>query len=162
MNRPLLGVVVGTAIAAAGFWLALLLLGSSVSVGLAVIGVSLSLSMVAVAGFGGEPDPLSLGVKAAISALVAGSVLFALFAVTGSGTITLLLPAVTLGVGGSVAYPGDKDPQRLTMRLIISGIAALLVVVGGLVTVTFWAMLAPLLPLPALVAADWITGRSKE
>jgi len=162
VNRPLLGIVVGTAIAAAGFWLALLLLGSSVTTGLTVIGVSVALSMVAIAGFGGEPDPMGLGVKAAISAMIAGAALFVLFGVTGSGTITLLLPAVTLGVGGSVAHPGDKDPQRFTMRLIVSGIAAVLVVVGGLVTVTFWAMMAPLLPLPALVAADWLTDRARE
>jgi hypothetical protein len=46
--------------------------------------------------------------------------------------------------------------------MIISGVAAVLVVAGGLVTVTFWAMLAPLVPLPALAAADWVTDRSKE
>jgi hypothetical protein len=162
VRRPLLGIVVGTAIATVGFWLALFLLGSSVPVGLTVIGVSVAFSMVAVAGFGGEPDPFALGIKATIAALLAGSVIFVLFLVTGSGTATLLLPAVTLGVGGSVAHPGDGDPQRITMRMIISGVAAVLVVAGGLVTVAFWAMLAPLVPLPALAAADWITDRSKE
>jgi len=162
VRRPLLGIVVGTAIATVGFWLALFLLGSSVTAGLTVIGVSVALSMVAVAGFGSEPDPFALGVKATIAAMLAGSAIFVLFLFTGSGTITLLLPAVTLGVGGTVAHPGDGDPQRITMRLIISGIAAVLVVAGGIVTVTFWAMMAPLVPLPALVAADWVTDRSKE
>ncbi len=162
MKRSLFGIVVGTAIAAAGFWLSLLLIGSSVTVGLLVIAVSVELAMLAVAGFGGEPDPFALGVKAAISALIAGAIIFGLFWVTGSGTITLLLPAVTLGVGGSVAIPGEKDVQRLTMRMIISGVAALVVVAGGLVTVTFWVMTAPLLPLPALATADWLTDRSRE
>jgi hypothetical protein len=158
----LLGIGIGTAIAAGGFWLTLLLLESNTSIGLFVLAVSVVFSMFAVAGFGGAASPLAVGIKAAIYGLVAGSVLFALFAITGSGTITLLLPAATLGVGGSVAIPGDRDPQRLTMRMIISGVAALVVVAGGLVTVTFWVMMAPILPLPALGAADWLTARSKE
>ena len=62
------------------------------------------------------------------------ALLFVLFAVTGSGTITLLLPAVTLGVGGVIAHPGDRDPQRLSMRLIVSGAAAILVVIGASAT----------------------------
>ena len=48
------------------------------------------------------------------------------------------------------------------MRLIVSGAAAILVVLGGLVTINFWILLAPILPLPSLVAADWVTDRSKD
>ena len=161
VSRPIIGIVVGTALAASGFWLALLYLGSSVPVGLFIIGVSVSMSMLAVAGFGGETDPLATGIRASIFGLLGGSLLFVLFAVTGSGTITLLLPAVTLGIGGVIAHPADKDPQRLSMRLIISGVAATLVVIGGLVTINVWVLLAPILPLPSLVAADWVTDRSK-
>lgn len=162
MSRPIIGIVVGTALAASGFWLALLYLGSSIPIGLFIIGVSVSMAMLAVAGFGGETDPLATGIRAAIIGLLGGSILFVLFAVTGSGTVTLLLPAVTLGVGGVIAHPGDRDPQRLSMRLIISGAAAIVVVLGGLVTINFWVMLAPILPLPSLVAADWLTDRSKN
>ncbi|MEN8235919.1 MAG: hypothetical protein ABFR89_13465, partial [Actinomycetota bacterium] len=135
MNRTLHGIVVGTAIGAAGFWLALFALGSSVPAGLFVIAVSLLLAMLAIAGFGGEEEPLMLGVRAAITGLAGGSVIFILFAFTGSGTVTLLLPAVMLGIGGVVAYPADRDPQRLTMRIIVSGAAALVVVLGGLINI---------------------------
>ena len=162
MKRPIIGIIVGTALGASGFWLALLYLGSSVPVGLFIIGVSVTMSMLAVAGFGGETDPLATGIRASIFGLLGGSLLFVLFAVTGSGTITLLLPAVTLGVGGVIAHPGDRDPQRLSMRLIVSGAAAILVVIGGLVTINVWLLLAPILPLPSLVAADWLTERSKN
>ena len=162
MNRPIIGIIVGTLLAAFGFWIALLVLGSSVPIGLFIIGVSVTMSMLAVAGFGGETDPLTTGIRASIFGLLGGSLLFILFAVTGSGTITLLLPAVTLGVGGVIAHPADRDPQRLSMRLVISGAAAALVVMGGLVTINVWIMLAPLLPLPSLVAADWLTDRSKS
>ena len=99
MSRPIIGIVVGTALAASGFWLALLYLGSSVPIGLFIIGVSVSMAMLAVAGFGGETDPVATGIRAAIIGLLGGSILFVLFAVSGSGTVTLLLPAVTLGVG---------------------------------------------------------------
>ncbi|MEA3510230.1 MAG: hypothetical protein U9R51_02225 [Actinomycetota bacterium] len=162
MSRPIFGIVVGTALASVGFWLALLYLGSNVPIGLFVIGVSVSMSMLAVAGFGRQTDPLATGIRAAIFGLLGGSLLFVLSAVTGSGTITLLLPAVTLGVGGVIAHPGDKDPHRLSMRLIVSGAAAILVVIGGLVTIIVWVLLAPILPLPSLVAADWLTDRSKD
>ena len=162
MSRSIIGIIVGTALAASGFWLALLFLGSSVPMGLFIIAVSVTMSMLAVAGFGGEKDPLATGIKAAVVGLLGGSLLFVLFAVTGSGTVTLLLPAVTLGLGGVIAHPGDRDPQRLSMRLILSGASAILVVLGGLVTINVWVLLAPILPLPSLVAADWIVDRSKD
>jgi hypothetical protein len=162
VNRPVIGIVVGTALAASGFWLALLYLGSSVPIGLFIIGIAVTMSMLAVAGFGGETDPLAIGIRASIIGLLGGSLLFVLFAVTGSGTITLLMPAVTLGVGGVIAHPAAKDPQRLSMRLIVSGAAAIVVVLGGLVTISVWVMLAPILPLPSLVAADWLTDRSRN
>lgn len=162
MKRSPLGIVVGTAIAVAGLWLALLLLRSNVPIGLFIIGVSVAMSMFAVAGFGGETEPLETGIRASIAGLGAGSFLFVLSAVTGSGTITLLLPAFTLGIGGAIAHPGGRDPQRLSMRMLVSGAAAVLVVAGGLVAVEVWMMLAPLLPLPALVVADWIVDRSKD
>jgi len=162
VNRPILGIVVGTALAASGFWLTLLFLGSSISIGLLILAVSVTMSMLAVAGFGGEKDPLATGIKASIVGLLGGSFLFVLFAVTGSATITLLLPAVTLGLGGMIAHPGDGDPQRISMRLIVSGTSAVLVVLGGLVAISVWVLLAPILPLPSLVAADWIVDRSKD
>ena len=162
VSRSIIGIIVGTALAASGFWLALLFLGSSVPMGLFIIAVSVTMSMLAVAGFGGEKDPLATGIKAAVVGLLGGSLLFVLFAVTGSGTVTLLLPAVTLGLGGVIAHPGDRDPQRLSMRLIVSGASAILVVLGGLVTINVWVLLAPILPLPSLVAADWIVDRSKD
>lgn len=162
MKRPILGIVVGTAIAAPAFWLALLVLRSSIPIGLSIIAISVPMSMIAVAGFGREPEPLSTGIRAAIVGLVAGSLLFVMSAAAGSGTITLLLPAVTLGFGGAVAHPGNRDPQRLTMRMAVSGAAAVLVVAGGLVAVEVWIMLAPLLPLPALAAGDWLVDRSRD
>ena len=162
MKRSLLGIAVGTGIAVTGFWLALLVIRSNITIGLFIIGLSVVLSMVAVAGFGGVTEPLTVGIRAAIAGLVAGSILFLLSAVTGSATITLLLPAVTLGVGGVIAHPGDRDPQRVSMRLAASGAAAVLVVAGGLVAVEVWMMLAPLLPLPALAAGDWLVDRSKD
>lgn len=83
MNRQILGIIVGTATAAAGFWLVLLFVGSSIPIGLFIIGVSVMMSMLAIAGFGGEPEPLMTGVRASIAGLLAGSLLFVFFAVTG-------------------------------------------------------------------------------
>ena len=105
MSRTNLGILVGTAVAASGFWLSLLVLGSSVPLGLAVIALSVVTSMVAVSHFSGVSKPIGRGLRGAGVGLAAGTALFGLAAVTGAGTLILLLPAVTLGLG-------ERSPVR--------------------------------------------------
>ena len=154
MSRTNLGTLVGTAIAASGFWLALLVLGSSVPLGLAVIAVSVVTSMIAVAYFSGVSNPLNRGIRGASIGLAAGTALFGLAAVTNAGTLILLLPAVTLGIGGAVASPASGGSRQIAWRLIASGVAGILVVVSGVIFLGVWAFIAPLLPLVAMRLAD--------
>ena len=152
--RPQLGTLIGTASAASGFWLSLLVLGSSVPLGLVIIVVSVMTSMVAVAYYAGVANPFGQGLRGASIGLAAGTALFGLAAVTGAGTLILLLPAVTLGIGGAVAYPATGGSTQIAWRLIASGVAGIFIVVSGVVFLGVWAFLAPLLPLAAMRLAD--------
>ena len=60
------------------------------------------------------------------------------------------------------ALPGGDDPQRSTMRIVVSGIAAAGVVFLGLLAAELWALSAPLVPFPALALADRIWARSQD
>ncbi len=152
----------GTAIAAAGLWIGLFVLGRSVQLGVGIFAAGAIMSLLAVAGFSREADQLRVGVRSAIAGLIVGAVLFLVAGTTSSPTMTLLVPAAILGVGGLGALPGGNDPQRATMRIVVSGIAAAGVVFLGLLAAELWALSAPLVPYPALALADRIWARSAD
>ena len=154
MSQANLGTLIGTASAASGFWLSLLVLGSSVPLGLVIIVVSVMTSMVAVAYYGGVANPFGQGLRGGSVGLAAGTALFGLASVTGAGTLILLLPAVTLGIGGAVTYPASGGSRQVAWRLIASGVAGIFIVVTGAMFLGVWAFLAPLLPLVAMRLAD--------
>jgi len=160
LARSVTGTVVGTAIAASGFWLSLLVLGSSVPLGLIVIALSVTTAMIALAYFSGVPGPFGQGLRGASVGLAAGTALFGLAAVTGVGTLILLLPAVTLGIGGAIAYPASGGSRQIAWRLIAAGVAGIFIVVSGVVFLGVWAFLAPLLPLAAMRLADHLVESS--
>jgi hypothetical protein len=155
-DRERLAIGSGTAIAATGFWIGLFVLGKSVPLGVGILAVGAVMSLLAVAGFSREADQLRIGVRSAIAGLSVGALLLL---VAG---ITLLVPAAILGVGGLGALPGGDDPQRSTMRIVVSGIAAAGVVFLGLLAAELWALSAPLVPFPALALADRIWARSQD
>ncbi len=161
-DRERLAIGSGTAIAATGFWIGLFVLGKSVPLGVGILAAGAIMSLLAVAGFSRETDQLRIGVRSAIAGLSVGALLFLVAGITTSLTITLLVPAAILGVGGLGALPGGDDPQRSTMRIVVSGIAAAGVVFLGLLAAELWALSAPLVPFPALALADRIWARSQD
>jgi len=161
-DRERLAIGSGTAIAAAGLWIGLFVLGRSVPLGVGILAVGAIMSLLAVAGFSREADQLRIGVRSAIAGLSVGALLFIVAGITSSPAVTLLVPAAILGVGGLGALPGGNDPQRSTMRIVVSGIAAAGVVFLGLLAAELWALSAPLIPYPALGLADRIWARSAD
>jgi len=161
-DRERLAIGSGTAIAAAGLWIGLFVLGRSVQLGVGIFAAGAIMSLLAVAGFSREADQLRVGVRSAIAGLIVGAVLFLVAGTTSSPTMTLLVPAAILGVGGLGALAGGHDPQRSTMRIVVSGIAAAGVVFLGLLAAELWALSAPLVPYPALALADRIWARSQD
>ena len=161
-DRERLAIGSGTAIAAAGFWIGLFMLGRSVPLGVGILAVGSIMSLLAVAGFSRETDQLRIGVRSAIAGLMVGALLFLVAGITSSTTMILLVPAAILGVGGAGALPGGNDPQRVAMRIIVSGIAAAGVVFLGLLAAELWGLFAPLVPFPALALADRIWALSAD
>ncbi len=161
-DRERLAIGSGTAIAAAGLWIGLFVLGRSVPLGVGILAAGAMMSLLAVAGFSREADQLRIGVRSAIAGLSVGAFLFLVAGITSSPVVTLLVPAAILGVGGLGALPGGNDPQRSTMRIVVSGIAAAGVVFLGLLAAELWALSAPLIPYPALGLADRIWARSAD
>ncbi len=161
-DRERLAIGSGTAIAAAGLWIGLFVLGRSVQLGVGIFAAGAIMSLLAVAGFSREADQLRVGVRSAIAGLIVGALLFLVAGTTSSPTMTLLVPAAILGVGGLGALPGGNDPQRSTMRIVVSGIAAAGVVFLGLLAAELWGLFAPLVPYPALALADRIWARSQD
>lgn len=161
-NRDRLAIGSGTAIAAAGLWIGLFVLARSVTLGVGIFAAGAIMSLLAVAGFSREADQLRVGVRSAIAGLSVGAVLFLVAGTTSSPTMTLLVPAAILGVGGLGALPGGDDPQRSTMRIVVSGIAAAGVVFLGLLAAELWGLFAPLVPYPALALADRIWARTQD
>ena len=94
--------------------------------------------------------------------LLTGCLLFILWGVTGNDTISLLIPGAVLGVGATSALPPLGDPRRLPARVVATATAAILVVAVAGVVPSLWPVLAPVVPLPAVGGADWITERSRE
>ncbi|GMQ86341.1 MAG: hypothetical protein BMS9Abin07_1915 [Acidimicrobiia bacterium] len=161
-ERERLAIGSGTAIAAVGFWIGLFVLGRSVPLGVGILAVGAVMSLLAVAGFSREADQLRIGIRSASVGMSVGALLFLVAGITGSLTMTLLVPAAILGAGGIAALPGGNDPQRTSMRMILSGIAAAIVVFLGLLSAELWGLFAPLVPLPTLALADRIWARSAD
>jgi hypothetical protein len=161
-RSPWFGIAVGTVIAATGFWLGLWLIGSTIGMALTLLALGTIFAMLALAGFGGAVDPFKVAIRAAVLGLAAGSFMFVLLGITGNGTISLLVPCVVLGVGATAALPPIGDPKRLSVRLIAAGAAAVAVVFVGFLAPSLWVVFAPLVPLPAVGAADWVLERSKD
>lgn len=161
-DRERLAVGSGTAIAAAGLWIGLFVFARSVPLGVGILAAGAIMSLLAVAGFSREADQLRIGIRSAIAGLSAGAVLFLVAGTSTLLSVALLVPAAILGVGGLVALPGSNDPQRATMRIVVSGIAAAGVMFLGLLAAELWALSAPLVPYPALALADRIWARSQD
>jgi hypothetical protein len=155
-------IMFGTGIAAVAFWGSLLVGTSSSFVALVVLSIGVILSMLVLAGYSREDDRVQYGIRAAIAGLFMGALLFTLAGLTGSLTIGLLIPVAMLAVGGMWALPGMSDPQVTTMRLIVTGIGAALVIFAAFFAEELWALFAPLVPLPGLGLADRLAERSKE
>lgn len=163
-SRPQTGlaVLVATAIAAVGAWFALLTAGTGTTIGFFVFAIAVVLSMLALAGFGGAADPIRSGLRGATLALGFGAFLAVVWAVSGADVFGLLLPAGVLGLGGITTLPPLGEPGRLAARVIVVGAGALIAVLVGLVDVTVWALVAPLLPLPSVAIGDKLFRRSES
>lgn len=154
-----LGIAVGTLIAALGLWFGLFAIQSNLIVGLGIISVAIIFAMYTMAMFNGMEDASTVAFHSSLYAIVTATFLMILFTATDSPSYVVAAPVLALGVGGVVGIPPTADRFRLLIRsagaLAATGIAVALYWVDP----TVYALVAPLLPLPAVGLIDGFSDR---
>ena len=156
-----LAIIVGTLIVSMSFWFAILATSSNLVVGLLIFGVGLAFAMYSVAGFSRAEDPMGTGFAAAITAL-ATAVVLAIFAQAVGPQLFVLLPVAAIGVGGTRALAPTRDKSRNLARLGATVVAVTTMYFVSTVDITAYALIAPLVALPALGLADRFYDRGRE
>lgn len=154
-----LGIVVGTIIASLAIWFGLFAIESNRTVGLIVISVGIVFAMYAMAALNGVDDTGTVAFHSSLYAIVAASALLIMFTATGSPSYVVAAPVVALGVGGVVGIPPVGDRLRMLSRAAAVIVVAIIAVAIYWVDPTVYALVAMLLPLPAVGLADRIFDR---
>ena len=154
-----LGIAVGTIVASLAIWFGLFAIESNRTVGLIVISVGIIFAMYAMAAFNGVADGGTVAFHSSLYAIVTASALLIMFTVTGSPSYVVASPVMALGVGGVVGVPPVGNRFRMLSRFAAVILVAIIAVAIYWVDHTVYAIVAPLLPLPAVGIADRIFDR---
>ena len=157
-----LGIGVGTLIAAIALLFGLIAVQSSRVTGLTVIAVGIVFAIYAMVMFSGVADGQTVAFNASLYAIVAASTLTIVFTATGSPSYLVAAPVFAVGVGGTVGLEPIGDTTRMLTRML--GV----IVVCGIAVAVYWvdptvyALVAPLMPLPAVGLIDGFSDRVRE
>jgi hypothetical protein len=151
-----LGIGVGTMIASPALWFGLFAIQSSRVTGLAIIFGGIIFAIYAMAAFSGVADAGTVAFHSSLYAIVTASILVMIFSATGSPSYVVAAPVLALGVGGAVGTPPVGNRLRTLSRSAAVILVTIAVVAVYWVDHTVYAMVAPLLPLPAVGIADRI------
>ena len=154
-----LGIVVGTIVASLAIWFGLFAIESNRTVGLIVISVGIIFAMYAMSALNGVDDAATVAFHSSLYAIVAASALLIMFTVTGSPSYVVASPVIALGVGGVVGIPPVGDRFRMLSRAAAAILVAIIAVAIYWVDPTVYALVATLLPLPAVGLSDRIFDR---
>lgn len=147
---------------AVSMWFGLLaVLGSDV-VGMVVLGMGLAMTMYVVAGFSEAPDPLDVGFRAALVALITGGAMFVVYEATDSESFLVLGPLVAVIIGAAFALNPVGSRSRTLARL--AAIVPVTLVGGFVYTVDplIYGVLLPLTPLAAVGFAEYLYERGQQ
>lgn len=157
-----LGIGVGTLISALGLWFGLLAIQTSRITGLAIISVGIIFAMYGVTAFSGAEDPGTVAFHSALYAILAAATLVVMFTVTGSPSYVVAAPTFAVGVGGTIGLSPRGDPYRTFARFAAVALVTAVVVFVYWVDSTVYALVAPVLALPAVGFADKVFDRGKQ
>jgi hypothetical protein len=157
-----LGIGVGTLIAALGLWFGLFAIQSNGTTGLAIITVGIIFAMYAMTIFNGVEDAATVAFHSALYAIVTATMLVILFTTTGSPSYLVAAPVLSLGVGGVVGVPPVGNRLRTLTRAIAVALVTFIAVTVYWVDHTVYALMAPLISLPAVGLADRIFEKGRE
>ena len=157
-----LGIGVGTLIAALALWFGLFAIQSNRTTGLAIISVGIIFAMYAMAAFNGVDDGATVAFHSSLYALVTATTLIVIFTTTDSPSYVVAAPVLALGAGGVVGVPPSGNPLRTLSRAIAVAVVTIIAIAVYWVDHTVYAIVAPLLPLPAVGLADKVFNRGKQ
>lgn len=157
-----LGIGAGTLLVSIGLWVGLFVVQSDRTFGLATIGGGIVLGVYGIVAFSGVEDPSTVAFRASLYALTVAAALVVAFQVNEEASYAVAAPVVAVGVGGAFAIPPVGDTYRLATRIVAVGLVTIVVVAIYRVDHTVYALLAPLLPLPAVGLADRVIDRGRE
>ena len=157
---PAIGV--GTLVLVITMWFGLLTARTAPVTAVAMIAVGLVFAMYAVAGFSRVPDPMQVGFRASLYALVTGIGLLLAYQGTGNASFVIVAPIASAGVGGSFALVPIGDRSRGLARQGGAIVAAVLMSYVFQVDEVIYALIAPLVPLPVLGIADRFVDRGRD
>jgi hypothetical protein len=157
-----LGIGVGTLIAAIALWFGLFAIQSNRVTGLTIIAVGVVFAIYAMVIFSGVEDGQTVAFHSSLYAIVAASTLIVAFTVTESPSYLVVAPVVAIGVGGIVGLQPLGDSARTLAR--VGGVIVVSVIAVSVYWVddTVYAIIAPLIPLPAVGLSDRIFDGGKR
>ncbi len=153
---------VGTLIAALGMWFGLFAIQTNRVTGLAIISVAVIFSMYAMAAFSGADDPGTVGFRSSMYGIVTAFTLVVLFTVTDSPSYVIAAPIMAIGVGGAVGLPPQGSSFRTLVRVAAAALVTTVVVSVFWVDHTVYALVAPLVGLPAVGFADRLFDKGRS
>ncbi len=156
-----LGIGVGTLIAALALWFGLLAIQSSRVTGLSIIAIGIVFAMYAMVIFSGVEDGQTVAFHSSLYAIVAATTMTVVFTSTGSPSYLVAAPVLAIGVGGTVGLPPLGNQFRMLTR--VGGVILVSIIAVSVYWVdhTVYAIVAPLMPLPAVGLADRIFDRGR-
>jgi len=153
-SRPWVGITSATLVVTVGFWSVAIGVDGPIVAGLVVAALCIGFAMLLIAFLSGQSDPAQSAYRATIAALLVGGALFILWAGTESAAVGVSLAVVPAGLGGAMALHPSDDRLRLAGRFIGVGLAFIIEAALFAADSSVWALVAPLLPLPLMAAAD--------
>lgn len=157
-----LGIGVGTLIAALALWFGLFAIQSSKITGLVIIAVGIVFAVHAMVIFSGVEDGQTVAFHSSLYAIVAATTMTVLFTATGSPSYMVAAPVFAIGVGGIVGLEPLGNSTRMLVR--VGGVIAVSMIAVAVYWVdhTVYAIIAPLISLPAVGIADRIFDGGKR
>ena len=155
------GIAIGTLIAALGLWFGLFAIQTSRMTGLVIISVGIIFAMYAMVAFSGVDDTGTVAFHSALYGIVTATALVVLFTITDSPSYVVAAPTMAIGVGGAIGLPPLGSLLRTFTRVAGAALATLVVVLVFWVDHTVYALIAPLVALPAVGLADKVFEKGR-
>lgn len=157
-----LAIAAATLIWALSFWFGVLALATRPVAAFAIVGVGVVFALYALTLLSGSERGTDIAFRAALAALLAGSLLLVAAQVVDDRRLAIAAVIAAPGVGGSLALAPAGDLARTALRLVAVGALTVIGVALYGTEPAVFGLLAPLYVLPLLAVADGYLERVRR